>query len=321
MTLGLRSLGGSELQVSAIGLGCWQFSKGKNLVGRFWPALPQETIAQVVKASVDAGITWFDTAEVYGGGESERALAQALKTAGVAPGSVTLASKWWPLARTASSITSTIDERLRCLHPYPIDLYQIHQPFSLSPVSAQMRAMARLVEAGKIRYVGVSNFSAKRLREAHRVLALQGLHLVSNQMKYSLLDRRIEQDGVLDTARELGISIIAYSPLEQGILTGRFHEPESSPQNLSRMRRMSGNYRPASLARSRPVIEALKEVAKGHQATVAQIALAWLLQAHGDAIVAIPGASSARQVQSNAGAMQIDLTASEIAALSKVGAR
>lgn len=321
MTLGLRSLGGSELQVSAIGLGCWQFSKGKNLVGRFWPALPQETIAQVVKASVDAGITWFDTAEVYGGGESERALAQALKTVGVAPGTVTVASKWWPLARTAGSITGTIDERLRCLHPYPIDLYQIHQPFSLSPVSAQMRAMARLVEAGKIRYVGVSNFAAKRMREAHRALALQGLHLVSNQMKYSLLDRRIEQDGVLDTARELGISIIAYSPLEQGILTGRFHEPESSPQNLSRMRRMSGNYRPASLARSRPVIEALKEVAKGHQATVAQIALAWLLQAHGDAIVAIPGASSVRQVQSNAGAMQIELTASEIAALSKVGAR
>jgi len=319
LTLGLRSLGGSDLHVSAIGLGCWQFSKGKNLVGRFWPALPQETIAQVVKASVDAGITWFDTAEVYGGGESERALAHALTTLGIAPGTVTVASKWWPLARTAASITATIDQRLRCLQPYPIDLYQIHQPFSLSSVSAQMKAMARLADAGNIRYVGVSNFDAKRMREAHRALAEQGLHLVSNQMKYSLLDRSIEHNGVLETAQELGISIIAYSPLEQGILTGRFHEPSNSPERLSRMRRMSGNYRPASLARSRPVIETLKEVAQSHEATVAQIALAWLVQAHGEAIVAIPGASSVRQVQSNAGAMQVELTASEMAALSAVG--
>lgn len=315
-----RRLGRSDLWVSPLGLGCWQFSKAKNWVGKFWPALPQAVIEQVVRTSLASGITWFDTAEIYGGGESERALAQALQSCDVAPGSVVVATKWWPAGRTARSLSTTIEERRRCLAPYPIDLYQIHQPFSLSSVREQMKAMAQLTRDGKIKCVGVSNFSAAKMRKAHKELSDFGLQIVSNQMKYSLLDRRIEQNGVLATAQDLGISIIAYSPLEQGLLTGRFHDPATAPV-VSGMRKLSGRFKPSALAKCAPLIAQLRAVADAHGATPAQIALAWLLQAHGDTVLAIPGASSAAQAQANAKAMEIALTADEIALLTHVSSQ
>ncbi|MCY0876797.1 MAG: aldo/keto reductase [Firmicutes bacterium] len=316
MTIRLRRLGRSDIEVSPIGLGCWQFSKAKNWVGKFWPALPQSVIEQVVATSLQCGVTWFDTAEIYGGGESERALAQALRSQNVPPRSVAIATKWWPTGRTARSITQTIGERVNCLAPYPIDLYQIHQPLSLSSVREQMKAMAQLTRDGKIRQVGVSNFSASKMVKAHKALADFGLQLASNQMKYSMLDRRIEQNGVMDAAKELGISVIAYSPLEQGLLTGRFHE--TTAPSVTGMRKLSGRFKPSALAKSAILIAELRAVAAVHGATPAQVALAWLLQAHGDMVLAIPGASNSRQAQSNAEAMHIELTQAQIDTLSTV---
>ena len=127
-----RHLGKSDLVVTPIGLGCWQFSKKNNLAGKFWPKLDDELITSIVDQSLQSGINWFDTAEIYGDGASEKALSAALTRLGKKPGDVLIATKWWPMFRTASNIPRTIDERLAALDPFPIDLYQVHQPYGLS---------------------------------------------------------------------------------------------------------------------------------------------------------------------------------------------
>src|ERR1017187_1096208 len=159
-----RRLGRTQIEVTAMGLGCWQFSAGRGMAGRFWEALPQDAVNSVVAVSLRRGINWFDTAEMYGRGASERALAAALLAAGKANGDVVVATKWMPIFRTAGSIKATIGERLRCLAPFAIDLHQVHQPVGFSSVESEMAAKA------------------------------------------------------------LGVTIIAYSPLAQGLLTGRYHE-------------------------------------------------------------------------------------------------
>lgn len=319
-TVSLRKLGSSDLLVSPIGLGCWQFSQGRGMMGKYWAVLPDEDIESIVRVSLESGINWFDTAEAYGGGASERALAAALKKLGKTSADVVVATKWTPVLRKAKSIPGTIGKRLENLGGFRIDLYQIHNPLSVSGVKAQMAAMARLAEEGKIRYVGVSNFGAKRMVQAHKLMTGFGRGVVSNQVHYSLLHRKIESSGVLDAAREHGISIIAYSPLEQGILTGRFHDDPRLIRKLSGARRYRGSFRPKGLARSRPVIEALREIGARRGATAAQVALAWLVQFSGETVVAISGATKATQAKDNAGALNIRLTKDELDHLDRVSA-
>ncbi len=317
--MGERTLGSTDVQVTPIGLGCWQFSGGEGLAGRYWPALPQAAVSDIVRASLDGGIGWFDTAEAYGAGRSEVALSAALQAAGRDDGSVVIATKWLPLLRTAGSIRRTIDDRLRHLSPYSIDLHQIHMGHgALATKGAQIAAMADLVAAGRIRAVGVSNFSARAMRKASRELARHGLPLASNQVRYSLLDRRIESNGVLAAARELGATIIAYSPLAQGLLSGKFHDDPERVKRLSGPRRMLRLFRPKGLQRSAPVVAALKSAAAAHGVTPAQVALRWLVQAHGDVVVAIPGATRVEQARENAGAQDFELTESEMEAMDRV---
>ncbi|HMA54418.1 MAG TPA: aldo/keto reductase, partial [Acidobacteriota bacterium] len=314
----LRRLGASDLMVSPIGLGCWQFSQGQGFGGKFWGTMTDEEILAVVRISLDGGINWFDTAEAYGRGASERALARALKALGKAPGEVVVATKWHPLFRTARSIPKTIGARIENLGGYPIDLFQVHSPLSFSSIKAQMTAMARLVEEGKIRTIGVSNFSARQMRKAQAALARRGLRLASNQVRYSLLDRAIETNGVLDAAKELGISIIAYSPLAQGILSGKFHADPSLILRKPGYRRYLGPFKPRGLERSRPLIEALRDVAAKHGATSSQVALNWVAAVHGDSVVAIPGASSPAQAEENAGALKFSLAREDVELLDRV---
>jgi aryl-alcohol dehydrogenase-like predicted oxidoreductase len=225
----------------------------------------------VVDAALAGGIRLFNTAEMYGNGESERRLSAALLASGKKPGGVTVATKWNPILRTASSISATIETRLRCLAPFPIDLFQVHQPFGVSSVEAEVNAMADLAAARKIRFVGVSNFNAARMRRAH---AARGLVLASNQVKFNLLDRSIEQDGTIAVAKELGVAIIAYSPLAQGLLTCRFHEDAELIRARPGPRRYFSAFHAKKLEQSRPVIDALKRVARDHGAKPAQVALA-----------------------------------------------
>ncbi len=296
----LRSLGRSPIRISPIGLGCWQFSEGGGLGGRYWPALAPEVENRIVAVSLEAGINWFDTAELYGNGRSEAALARALLAAGRKPGDVVVATKWMPILRTAASIRRTIGVRRARLAPFGIDLHQVHQPIALSSTRAQMNAMADLVEAGAIRTVGVSNYSARRMRLAHAALAARGIPLVSNQVRYSLLHRGIEANGVLQAAQELGIAIIAYSPLGQGILSGKYHRDPALIRTRTGPRKWMPDFRRRGLERSRPLVAALEEIAAAHGATPSQVALGWLLHAHGDTVVVIPGATTVAQAEENA---------------------
>ena len=315
MSFELRELGKTGIRVTPIGLGVMELSGGGGLLGRAFPVIPPAEKDAIIRAALDGGINWFDTAELYGMGVSEHSLASGLKAAGKRPGEVVIATKWWPLLRTAGNIPKTIEERLRCLEGYPIDVYYIHQPFSFSSPEAEMDAMAGLVEAGKIRSVGISNFKPERMRRAHAALQTRGLPIATNQVRYSLLDRHIETDGTLQTARELGITITAYTPLASGLLTGKYHRRPELLQGKSffwrgRLQRQ--------LEASRPLVAALEEIALKYQVTAAQVALNWVIWFNGELVVTIPGATKVQQAADNAGAMSFKLNQAELARLDEL---
>jgi len=314
----MRKLGQTEIPITPIGLGCWQFSNGSGIVGNYWENLVQQTMTNIVDESLKLGINWFDTAEIYGRGNSELALAQALQTLKIAPESVIIASKWWPLFRTSGHILKSIGERLAKLHPYPIDLYQVHQPYGFSGVKSEMNRMADLLEAGKIRSIGISNFCARSMRVAAETLARRGHVLASNQMRYSLLDRRIDQNGVMAAAKELGVTIIAYSPLEQGILTGKFHADKDLIKSRRGPRKYLRTFKEKGLAKSAPLLGQLEKLAEKYDATPGQIALNWLIHFHGETVVAIPGASKMEHARSNGTAMGFKLSNEDLDLLDKM---
>jgi aryl-alcohol dehydrogenase-like predicted oxidoreductase len=304
-----RELGRTGIQISPIGLGCMQFSGGGLIAATSFPPIEQPRVDEIVKAALDGGITWFDSAEMYGHGRSERALSSGLNSSGIKPGDVTIATKWAPLGRTAKSIARTIDDRLSALNPFPVDLHQIHMPYgSFSSLGAQVQAMASLAEAHEIGAIGVSNFSVRQMELAHTELAKHGIALASNQVQINLLHRKIESNGVLDAARRLGVTLIAYSPLRSGILTAKFHDDPGLVAKMPRMRRalFAGN-----LDRTAPLIDGLRQIAVTHSATVSQVALAWLTTYYGNTVVAIPGASKPQHAHEAAGAMRITLSQQE----------
>jgi len=310
-----RMLGKTNIAVTPIGLGMMEFAGGGGLMGSVFPKIGQEEKNATVKAGLDGGINWFDTAELYGAGVSEASLAAALKAAGKTEQDVVVATKWWPLFRTARNIPKTIDDRIRFLDGYSIGLYMVHQPFGLSSREAEMDEMAKLVKAGKIHSVGVSNFNPDQMRRAHRRLQEYGMPLAVNQVRYSLLDRSIEKNGVLETAGELGVTIIAYTPLESGLLTGKYHKNPSLLKQKSffwraRLRR--------GIEKSRKLVSALEEIAARYNVTAAQVALNWVISVHGDRIVTIPGVTRVSQAQESAGAMKFTVSGDEMARLDEL---
>jgi aryl-alcohol dehydrogenase-like predicted oxidoreductase len=307
-----RPLGQTGMQITPIGLGVMQFSGGSGIFGMVFPDLSQDEMNAIIKAALDGGINWFDTAEMYGRGNSERGLATALKTLSKQDDEVIVGTKWFPIFRTANNIHRTIDDRLRYLNGYTIDLYMVHQPWGFSSPEAEMNSMADLVENGKIRSVGVSNFSADQMKRAHDALAKRGLPLAVNQVQYSLLYRKIETNGILDTAKELGITIVAWSPLARGILSGRYHNDPDIYNQLPFARKMMMRDK---IKDSSPIIEALNEISQKYDATAAQVALNWLVNFHGETVVAIPGASKVHQAEESAGVMKFKLSDEEMAQL------
>lgn len=313
-----RRLGNSPFYISAIGLGCWQFSKNHGLVGSFWGDLEEATIRSIIQESLNAGVNWFDTAEAYGNGESEQMLSAALQALRVNEKDIVIATKWSPILRFANSIEQTYPDREKNLAPFPITLLQVHNPASFSSVEIQMQHMAALVREGRLKLVGVSNFSLRQMKKAHEALLSVELALTSNQMRYNLMDRSIESNGVLEYARKNKITVIAYSPLAQGLLTGRFHEDMNLVKKRPGFRKYMPAFQERSLRRTLPLIAALSEIAEAHKVTSAQVALRWLIQFNGDAVVAIPGASSVKQAEQNAAVMDFELTGDELHTLDAV---
>jgi aryl-alcohol dehydrogenase-like predicted oxidoreductase len=311
----LRRLGRTELEVTPIGLGVMQFSGGSGMMGMAFPDIPEQEKNAIVKAALDGGINWFDTAEMYGRGTSEQALADALKAAEVQDGDVVIGTKWFPMFRTAGNIPRTIEDRIRFLDGYTIDLYMVHQPWSFSSPETEMDALADLVEAGKIRNIGVSNFSAQQMERAQSALEQRGLSLAVNQVQYSLLHRKIESNGVLDAAKDMDITIVAWSPLARGTLTGMYRKnPDLINSKRIAWRLMMRRH----IERSGPVVDALQEIADKHDVVPGQVALNWLVNFQGESVVAIPGASKVYQAEQNAGAMKINLSDEEMARLDEL---
>jgi len=293
-------------RISRIGLGTWQFGSREWGYGESYAG--QEARA-IVRRAVELGVTLFDTAEIYGFGRSERILGEAI---GEDRESVFLATKIFPLLPVAPVVEQRAVASANRLGARRLDLYQVHQPNPLVRDGTIMRGMRALQRVGLVSEVGVSNYSLDRWRAAERAL---GSRVLSNQVRYSLVDRSPEQD-LLPFAESTGHVVIAYSPLAQGLLSGRY-DRGSRPAN--RLRAASPLFLPENLDRVGDLIATLREVADAHSATPAQIALAWVI--HRPAVVAIPGASSVGQLESNVAAADIDLTEAEYQALHAAATR
>ena len=293
-------------RVSRIGLGTWQFGSRDWGYGQSYAG--QEARA-IVRRALELGVTLFDTAEIYGYGRSERILGEAI---GEDRESVFLATKIFPLLPVAPVVEQRAVASANRLGTRQLDLYQVHQPNPVVKDGTIMRGMRALQRVGLVREVGVSNYSLDRWRAAEHAL---GSRVLSNQVRYSLVDRSPERD-LLPFAESTGHVVIAYSPLAQGLLSGKYHRG-SRPAN--RVRAANPLFLPENLDRAADLLAALRKVADAHSATPAQIALAWVI--HRPAVVAIPGASSVQQLESNVAAADIDLTEDEYQALHAAATR
>jgi aryl-alcohol dehydrogenase-like predicted oxidoreductase len=287
-------------KISRIGLGTWQFGSREWGYGEGYA---EQVAHAVVRRALELGVTLFDTAEVYGFGRSERILGRALGDDGE---SVFVATKIFPVVPVAPVVEQRAVASANRLGVRRLDLYQVHQPNPLVRDGTTMRGMLALQRVGLVGEVGVSNYSLERWQAAEAAL---GSRVLSNQVRYSLVARSPERD-LLPFAESHGRIVIAYSPLAQGLLSGRYNRA-SLPAN--RVRATNPLFLPDNLDRAGDLIAAVREVADAHGATPAQIALAWVL--HHPAVVAIPGASSVEQLESNVIAADIELTDQEYQAL------
>jgi aryl-alcohol dehydrogenase-like predicted oxidoreductase len=297
---------GTPTRISKIGLGTWQFGSKEWGYGDGYAG---SVARDIVRRAVDLGITLFDTAEVYGLGRSERILGEAL---GERRESVFLATKILPILPVAPVVEQRAVASANRLGTRLLDLYQVHGPNPLVSDRTTMRGMSALQRVGLVGEVGVSNYSLPRWKAAEEAL---GTRVLSNQVRYSLADRAPEKD-LLPFAAEAGRVVIAYSPLAQGLLSGRY---DRSNRPANRVRASNPLFLPENLDRANELIVALREVADAHQATAAQVALAWVIR-H-PAVAAIPGASTVEQLESNAAAADIELSDDEYAALSAASDR
>ena len=302
MSLPDMPLGPTDLLLRPLGVGTntWKDEAGTT------PDSPNPAAA--VEAAIAAGVNRFDTAEIYNSGASERALGRALAAG---DGSAFVATKFAPLPwrLTSGSLHRALKASLDRLQRESVDLYQIHFPFTLLRIPSLMNRLAEAVEQGRIRHAGVSNYSAGQLRAAHAALARRGVPLVSNQVNYSLLNRKPEQNGVLDACRELDVTLIAYFPLASGVLTGKYRAGGRQPSGF---RRFSGAFRHPE--RVEPLLQALDEIGQTHGRSSAQVAINWL--ARQDNVLPIPGARHARQARENAAAIDFAISDAEAARLS-----
>jgi aryl-alcohol dehydrogenase-like predicted oxidoreductase len=292
-----RELGKSGIKVSAIGLGTWQWGSREWGWGRQYGRA--DVLAAFQKA-LELGVNFIDTAEVYGRGRSERLIGEAIKGHRE---EVVVATKVWPWNLTSGRLKRAAERSARRLGVDVIDLYQIHWPNPILPIRNVMRNMAKLVQSGKVRLIGVSNFNLERMEAAQK--ALSPLELASNQVRYNLIDRKIEAN-LLPYAQSSNVTIIAYSPLAYSLLTGRY-TAQSNPTSL--IQATSPRFSHSNLTRLTNLQGALSSIAVAHNKTPAQIALNWLISK--PKVIAIPGTKRPEHIADSAGAADWRLTESE----------
>lgn len=296
----MRYVEAGGARVSVIGLGTWQFGSAEWGYGREYN---EKVAGDIVRRALDLGINLVDTAEVYGLGRSERIVGEAIRGR---HDQVFLATKLFPLG--LPFITGYRARRsARRLSVDAIDLYQLHWPSPLFPPGAAMPQFRKLVEQGLVRHAGVSNHS---LAEWHACEKAFGGPVLSNQVRFSLVSREPDWE-LVPWAQKEGRLVLAYSPLGQGLLSGRYRA--EAPANFRRFR---GDFTSSGRARREPLVSALQKIASSHGATPAQVALAWLVRKPN--VVAIPGASSLRQLEENAAAADLALADEDVAELDRL---
>ncbi|MBM3658788.1 MAG: aldo/keto reductase [Actinobacteria bacterium] len=288
------------VRVSAIGVGCWQFGSKDWGYGKEYG---ETTAVDIVHTALDLGVTLIDTAEAYARGASEAIVGRALTGR---RDEAFVATKFTPLSPTASRVVEHGRQSALRLGVDTIDLYQIHWPNPVFPLTPQLDGMRTLLDEGVIAHVGVSNFGADRWAKADAAL---GQPVLSNQVHFSLLYRKPDTANV-PFAQANDRIVIAYSPLEMGVLGGKY-SADNPPPGVARSR--SPLCLPENLARVEPLLGTLRRIAAAHDATPAQVALAWLIRK--PHVVAIPGASSVDQLRHNVAAADLDLTDDEAAEL------
>lgn len=300
-------LGKSGVRVSPLGLGTWSWGDG--LYWGYGKGYGKEDVRAAFDASLAAGIDFLDTAEIYGFGASERLIGEFRRDNPLGK-SIHLATKFFPLPWrfTTRQLLSALRGSLKRLGVEQVDLYQIHLQTPLVSVEARMDALAEAVRQGLTRAVGVSNYNAAEVRRAHARLAKYGIPLASNQIQYNLLERAPDTDGTIAACRELGVTIIAYSPIKYGMLSGKY-TPTHLPTG-GRARQFDAAY----LAGIQPLLALLREVGEKSGKTPAQVAIRWVIQR--DAIP-IPGAKNLKQAQENAAALGWQIDADDMARLTE----
>jgi aryl-alcohol dehydrogenase-like predicted oxidoreductase len=299
-----KSLGVNGPVVSAVGIGTWAW--GDRLFWGYGQTYGAAEVAAAFQISLESGITFFDTAEIYGMGESERLLGRFCKGQSTL---IQIATKYGPTPwrLTKQSVIEAVQKSLERLQMDSIALYQVHWPFTfLMSQRTLMEGLAETVNRGWVKSVGVSNYSTAQMQEAHDLLMRWNVPLAVNQVRYSLVTRQIEKQGILSRAQQLGVTILAYSPLAQGLLTGKY-TADNTPEGA---RRMDTRFSANGLAKYTPVFNVLQKCAATHNKTVGQVALNWLMQQEG--VIPIPGAKTAKQAQENAGAMGWALAPQEL---------
>jgi aryl-alcohol dehydrogenase-like predicted oxidoreductase len=309
-----RKLGQSGISVSAIGLGCMGLSE---FYGE--PTQTSEAI-NLLHQAVDLGVTHFDTAEIYGQGRNEQLLGKAFAGRW---DQIVLATKFGPqrdpstgafvgVDGSPANVRESCERSLKRLGTESIDLYYLHRVDPATPIEDTVGEMAKLVQEGKIGAVGLSEASANTIARANAVHPIAAL-----QTEYSIFSRGIEQE-ILPTCVDLGISVVAYSPLGRGMLTGRYTSTNDRPTAESDFRaQMQPRFQPGNFESNLKLVEAIKEIAAQRGCLAAQVALAWVLN-QGDHVVTIPGTTKLANLQINLGALDCRLTADNRAMLNEL---
>lgn len=294
------------LHAIEMGLGAWQW--GDRVVWQYGHGYSEEQVHEAFQVSIGEGIRFIDTAELYGNGLSERLLGRFMQETDQP---VLVATKFfpWPWRFYKGAIPRALKGSLARLNVESVDLYQVHWPNPMLSTDRVMEGLAECIKRGMTRTVGVSNYGQSRMLAAYSSLARYGVPLASNQVHYSLLNRTVEKDGTLARCKELGVRLIAYSPIEKGLLSGKYSSdnppPGSRARNYSRL-----------LPKIEPLLRQMTEIGQDHGGkSNAQVALNWVIC---KGALPIPGAKHAGQAQENAGALGWKLTEEEVAKLDSI---